>query len=58
MGAVFPAKLTELIPLQPIRIVLLVFAGRIVPLFADRTGQIDDVSHHNTPKLSADSFQR
>jgi hypothetical protein len=45
MSDVLPAKLTKLIPLQTIRIVLLVFAGRIIPLLADRTGQVDDVSH-------------
>ncbi len=45
MGDVLPAKLTELVPLQTIRIVFLIFAGRIVSLLADRTGQVDDVSH-------------
>jgi hypothetical protein len=45
MGNVFPAELAELIPLQPIRIVLLILHGGIVPLLADRTGQINDFSH-------------
>lgn len=36
MGIVLPAELAELIPLQPIRIVLLILHGGIVPLLADR----------------------
>ncbi len=56
MGVVFSAKLAELVSLQTIRVVFFVFAGRIVPLLAYGAGQVDDVSHHNTPKLSADSF--
>jgi hypothetical protein len=45
MGIVLPAELAELIPLQPIRIVLLILHGGIVPLFADRACQINDLSH-------------
>jgi hypothetical protein len=45
MGIVFPAELAELIPLQPIRIVLLILHGGIVPLLADRACQINDLSH-------------
>jgi hypothetical protein len=45
MGIVFPAELAELIPLQPIRVVLLILHGGIVPLLADRACQIDDLSH-------------
>jgi hypothetical protein len=47
-----PAELAELISFQPIRIVLLVLVGRIVPLFAGGTSQIDNLSHRNTPALS------
>ena len=36
MGIVLPAELAELIPFQPIRIVLLILHGGIVPLLADR----------------------
>jgi hypothetical protein len=50
MSDVFPAKFTKLIPLQTIRIVLLIFTGRIISLFADRTGQVDDVSHVFLPQ--------
>jgi hypothetical protein len=45
MGIVFPAELAELIPLQPIRVVLFILHGGIVPLLADRACQIDDLSH-------------
>jgi hypothetical protein len=45
MGIVFPAELAELIPLQPIRVVLLILHSGIVPLLADRACQIDDLSH-------------
>ena len=45
MGNVFAAKLAELVSLQPVRIVFLVFAGRIIPLFTDRTGQVNNFSH-------------
>jgi hypothetical protein len=38
MGNVLPTKLTELIPLQAIRVVLLVFHGGIIPLLAHRAG--------------------
>jgi hypothetical protein len=45
MGNVFPAEFAELTPLQPIRIVLLILHGGIVPLLADRACQINDLSH-------------
>jgi hypothetical protein len=45
MSDVLPAELTELVPLQAIRIVLFVLAGRIISLLTDRTGQIDNISH-------------
>jgi hypothetical protein len=45
MGDVFAAKLTELVPLQPVRVVLLILAGRIVSLLAHCARQIDNVSH-------------
>jgi hypothetical protein len=57
MGIVFPAELAELIPLQPIRIILLILHGGIVPLLADCACQINDLSHLNTPMLSCDSSQ-
>jgi hypothetical protein len=38
MGIVLAAKLTELIPLQPVRIVFFVLAGRVVALLTDRAG--------------------
>ncbi len=45
MGNVLPTELAELIPLQAIRVVLLIFHGGIVPLLADRACQINDLSH-------------
>ncbi len=45
VGDVLPAKFAELVPLQAVRVILLVFAGRIIPLLADRTGQVDNFSH-------------
>jgi hypothetical protein len=45
MRRVLSAELTEFILLQPIRVVLLVFIGRVIPLLAGRAGQIDDLSH-------------
>ena len=45
MSDVLAAKLAELVSLQPVRIVLLVLAGRIIPLLTDRTGQINNFSH-------------
>ena len=57
MGDVFPAKLAKLISLQPIRIILLILHGGVVPLFADRACQINDLSHLNSPTLSCDSHQ-
>jgi hypothetical protein len=38
MGNVLAAKLTELVPLQPVRIVFFVLAGRVVSLLANRAG--------------------
>ena len=49
MGNVFPAELAELIPLQSIRIIFFVLDGGIVPLLADRAGQINDLSHLYLP---------
>jgi hypothetical protein len=57
MGNVFPAELAELISLQPIRIIFLIFHGGVVPLFTDRACQINDLSHLNSPTLSCDSHQ-
>jgi hypothetical protein len=45
MRRVLPAELAELVTFQPIRIVLLVFVRRIIPLLAGRTGQINDFTH-------------
>jgi hypothetical protein len=45
MSNVLAAKLAELVSLQPVRIVLLVLAGRIVTLLTDRTGQVNNFSH-------------
>jgi hypothetical protein len=45
MGNVLPAELAELISLQPIRIILLIFHSGVIPLFADRACQINDLSH-------------
>ncbi len=45
MGDVFAAKLAELVSLQPIRVVFLILAGRIIPLFTDRAGQVNNFSH-------------
>jgi hypothetical protein len=45
MGNVFPAELAEFIPLQPIRIVLLILHGGIVSLLAHGTSQINNFSH-------------
>jgi hypothetical protein len=45
MGNVFPAELAEFSSLQPIRIVLLILHGGIVPLLANGTSQINDLSH-------------
>jgi hypothetical protein len=45
MWRVLATKSAELIPLQSIRIIFLIFPCRIVPLLASRTGQINDVTH-------------
>jgi hypothetical protein len=50
MRRVFSAELAELIALQPIRIVLLVLVGRIVPLLAGRAGHVDNFTHRLTPR--------
>jgi hypothetical protein len=52
MGDVFSAEFAELVSLQPVRIVLLVLGGRIVPLFAGRTSQINNFSHLFTRQAS------
>jgi hypothetical protein len=57
MGNVFPAKFAKLISLQPIRIILLILHGGVIPLFADRACQINDLSHLNSPTLSCDSIK-
>jgi hypothetical protein len=38
MRYVFSAELAELVALQPIRVILLILHGGVVPLLADRTG--------------------
>jgi hypothetical protein len=45
MRRVLSAELAELVSLQPIRIVLLVFHGRVIPLFAERTRHVDNFTH-------------
>ena len=45
MSNVLAAKLAELVSLQPVRIVLLVLAGRIVTLLTNRAGQVNNFSH-------------
>jgi hypothetical protein len=45
MRRVLSAELTEFVTFQPVRIVFLVFHGRVVPLFAERTGHVDDFAH-------------
>src|SRR5690242_3326688 len=45
MRRVLSAELTEFVPFQPIRIVFLVFHGRVIPLFAERTSHVDDFAH-------------
>jgi hypothetical protein len=45
MRHVLSAEFTKLVSLQPIRIVLLVFHGRVIPLFAERTSHVDDFAH-------------
>jgi hypothetical protein len=57
MGNVLPTELTELTPLQAIRVVVLIFHGGIVPLLADRACQINDLTHLNTPMPSYDGSQ-
>jgi hypothetical protein len=45
MRHVLSAELAELVSLQPVRIVLLVFHGRVIPLLAERTRHIDNFTH-------------
>jgi hypothetical protein len=45
MRRVFSAELAELVSLQPIRIILFVFHGRVIPLFAERTSHVDNFAH-------------
>jgi hypothetical protein len=45
MRHVLSAELTEFVSFQPIRIVLLILHGRVIPLFAERTGHVDDFAH-------------
>jgi hypothetical protein len=45
MRRVLSAELAELVPFQPIRIILLVLHGRVIPLFAERTSHVDDFAH-------------
>ena len=45
MRYVLAAELTKLASLQPIRIVLLVFHGRVIPLLAERTSHANDFTH-------------
>jgi hypothetical protein len=54
MRGVLPAELAELISFQPIRIILLVLVGRIVPLLAERTGHINNFAHLNSPAAALD----
>jgi hypothetical protein len=61
MQLMFPAEFTELIPLQPIRIILLIFIRRIVPLFANCTSQVDDFTHlllRNSSSVMRQSWAR
>ena len=57
VGDVFTAELAELIPLQAIRVVLLILHGGIIPLLADRACQINYFSHLNAPMPSCDSIR-
>ena len=59
----FPAELTELISLQTIRIILLVFHGRVIPLLAERTSHVNDFTHlflldTNRPNRSQHALSR
>jgi hypothetical protein len=49
---VLPAELAELIALQSIRVILFIFVGRIVPLLASGTCQINNFTHSN-PRYSS-----
>jgi hypothetical protein len=45
MRRVLSAELAEFVTFQPVRIVFLVFHGRVVSLFAERTRHVDDFAH-------------
>ena len=45
MRRMLSAELAELVTLQPIRIVLLVLHGRVIALFTERTGHVDNFTH-------------
>ncbi len=45
MRRMLSAELAELASLQPVRIVLLVLHGRVIPLLAERTSHVDDFTH-------------
>jgi hypothetical protein len=49
MRRVLSAELAELVSLQPIRIVLLVLHGRVIPLLAERASHVDNFAHLNSP---------
>ena len=49
MRYMLPAELAELVSLQPIRIVLLILHGRVIPLLAERTSHVDNLAHLNSP---------
>src|SRR5574341_1386292 len=50
---VFPARATILVPLQTVRIILLVLHRRIVSFLAHRTSHRDDVPHFFTPRQAS-----
>ena len=45
MRRVLSAKLAELVTFQPIRIVLFVLHGRVIPLLTERTRHVDNFAH-------------
>ena len=53
---VLPAELTELIPLQPVGIILFVLVGRIVPLLAEGTGHVNYFTHLALPQPPDDGY--
>jgi len=46
MSGMFIAELAELLQLYAVRMVSLIFGGRIVPLFAIHTGQSNNYPHN------------